>query len=94
MHAPYCLAGSFIRDIYVILANEPGLLLGTYMTITSYGFAPPKVGLCVFVIGIEKGGRGRLRVHKHQTSENCNRNCTNIHMVLCLVLADTRHGRH
>jgi len=34
--------GSVLRDPYVIAANEPGLLLGVYMTVTAYGYASPK----------------------------------------------------
>ncbi len=38
-------AGSITQDIYVILANQPGLLLGVYMTFSAYGFASPQVGV-------------------------------------------------
>ncbi len=38
-------------DYYVFFANEPGLLLGIYMTIICYGFAEPKVSLpCTTVL--------------------------------------------
>ncbi len=33
------LAGSITRDIYVVMANLPGLQIGVYMTVTAYGFA-------------------------------------------------------
>lgn len=35
--------GSITQDIYVIIANEPGLLLGVYMAISAYGVADAKV---------------------------------------------------
>ncbi|GFR43451.1 hypothetical protein Agub_g4534 [Astrephomene gubernaculifera] len=41
--AGWLLYGSIARDPYVILANEPGLLLGIFMTVSCYGFADIKV---------------------------------------------------
>ncbi|EFJ52839.1 hypothetical protein VOLCADRAFT_115772 [Volvox carteri f. nagariensis] len=40
--AAWLLYGCINADPYVILANEPGLLLGVFMTVSSYGFADPR----------------------------------------------------
>lgn len=40
--AAWLVYGYLVKDYYVFAANEPGLLLGTYMTIVCYGFADAK----------------------------------------------------
>ncbi|KAG2501967.1 hypothetical protein HYH03_000463 [Edaphochlamys debaryana] len=38
----WLLYGCINADVYVICANEPGLLLGVFMTVSCYGFADPR----------------------------------------------------
>ncbi|KAG2445268.1 hypothetical protein HYH02_008735 [Chlamydomonas schloesseri] len=40
--AGWLIYGCINADPYVIAANEPGLLLGIFMTVSCYGFADPK----------------------------------------------------
>ncbi|KAJ9525303.1 sugar efflux transporter for intercellular exchange-domain-containing protein [Haematococcus lacustris] len=39
----WLIYGSFTRDIYVVSANQPGLLLGVYMTASTLGVAGPQM---------------------------------------------------
>lgn len=41
--ASWILYGCIQADVYVILANEPGLMLGIFMAVSCYGFAAPEV---------------------------------------------------
>lgn len=45
--ASWILYGCIKADVYVILANEPGLMLGIFMAVSCYGFATPEVCVCV-----------------------------------------------
>ncbi|PNH08322.1 hypothetical protein TSOC_005152 [Tetrabaena socialis] len=46
----WILYGCINEDPYVIIANEPGLLLGLFMTVSCYGFADPKAVHDSFIV--------------------------------------------